>query len=336
MIIFQNNKAYVETKSKKEKDFETEIIDNYRLFFGKNTIFIDAKKKIDSKALGGTIPDGFLIDLSDKNEPQFYIVEIELSSHDFYQHIFPQITKFFAFFINPKSRNDLIEKLFFIINNDDDLKKEMKKHLQEKEIYKFIKDIVDNYQNILLIIDDEKDELPEIFETYSDTWGKIVKLLILKKFINQNEIIYSMDPEFENLDYSYFLNTSNNLKNAADTYDETYHLQNIATELAELYGDIKKNLLLFDDEIKFNPRKYYIAIAKDRNIAFFQFSKKRIRFVVMMAEEAVRKMITKHSIKKLTESVQRFWNGPSCEIIIDNKSDVEEVIEVLKKLLMPE
>ena len=37
-----------------------------------------------------------------------------------------------------------------------------------KEIFKFISDLVEDSQNILLVIDDEKPELEEIMNTYSD------------------------------------------------------------------------------------------------------------------------------------------------------------------------
>lgn len=183
MLLFNENKKYYEFAYPKEEDIERDVIQNSQLFFGDKSLFIDAKRKIDSKFIGATIPDGFLFDFSEPDNPEFYIVEVELSSHDFYKHIFPQITKFFAFFKNQQSHSELIDKLFSTINSDNNLKREFKKNIGEKEIYKSIKDIVENSQNILLVIDDEKDELPEIIDTYTDTWGKMVKLIILKKIL---------------------------------------------------------------------------------------------------------------------------------------------------------
>jgi len=46
-----------------EDNFETDIFDNSKSFFDAKTILIDAKKKIQSKSLGGTIPDGFFFDV---------------------------------------------------------------------------------------------------------------------------------------------------------------------------------------------------------------------------------------------------------------------------------
>jgi len=187
--MFQNNRKFLEYKYPLEEELERDILSNSKLFFGDNTIFIEAKRKLETKTMGGTIPDGFLFDLSDIDNPEFYIVEIEISSHDFYKHIFPQITKFFAFFKNNKSQSDLVEKIFSIVNSNVELKSEFKNYLIHREIYKFIKDVIENSQNILLIIDDQIDELPEIISTYTDTWGKTVKPLILRKFKNENEII---------------------------------------------------------------------------------------------------------------------------------------------------
>lgn len=149
MIVYKDQQRFTEAEINLEKQLEDDVVQNAKLFFGKDTIYIDAKKKIDSKSLGGTIPDGFLFDLSDKDNPSFYIVEVELAKHDFYGHIFPQFTKFFGFFRISNSRGDLVDKLFSTVNNDEDLKKEFKRHLQEKEIYKFIKDLVSESQNIL-------------------------------------------------------------------------------------------------------------------------------------------------------------------------------------------
>ncbi len=187
MTILEGNKRFVEAQYKLEDDFEELIRSQSKALFGKDTIFIYTKRKLKGVILGATIPDGFLFDLTDLENPEFYLVEIELQKHDFYKHIFPQITKFFGFFRSTASQNDLVEKLFSIINADAALRSEFKKFLGEQEIFKFLKDISEESQNILLVIDGDKVELPEIVNTYTDTWGKLVKILKVKKFTNENE-----------------------------------------------------------------------------------------------------------------------------------------------------
>jgi hypothetical protein len=126
MILLQNDKRFNEYKYKSESEYEKDILTSYKTIFGSDTILIDAKKKIGSEALGKTIPDGFLFDLTDIENPEFYLLEMELESHDFYNHIFPQITKFFAFFKNNKRQKELVGKLFSTIDTDSGLKKQFK------------------------------------------------------------------------------------------------------------------------------------------------------------------------------------------------------------------
>ena len=92
MTILQGNKRFIETQYKTEDDFEELIQSQSKTLFGKDTIFIYTKRKLKGVVLGATIPDGFLFDLTDLENPEFYLVEVELQKHDFYRHIFPQIT----------------------------------------------------------------------------------------------------------------------------------------------------------------------------------------------------------------------------------------------------
>jgi hypothetical protein len=199
MIILQDNKRFVETQFKLESDFEEFVRIRSKTLFGEGTIFISTKRKLKGLVLGATIPDGFLFDLTDLENPKFYLVEVELQKHDFYRHIFPQITKFFGFFRNSTSQNHLAKNLFAIISDDAVLKSEFKKYLGDKEIFKFVKDVCEVSPNILLVIDGDKEELPEIISTYTDTWGKLVKVMKVKNFTSENEVLVCVEPDFTDI-----------------------------------------------------------------------------------------------------------------------------------------
>jgi len=332
MKLFTNNKAYSQFQFDKEVDFEKEIVLNSKQFFGANSIYIDAKRKIETISLGNSVPDGFLFDLNDKDNTEFYIVEVELAKHDFYNHIFPQITKFFGFYKNPKNQNNLVEKIFSFINNDNNLKTEFRKYLGEKEIYKFVKDTIERSQNILLIIDGDKKELPEIMETYSDTWGKMVKLILIKKFSQNGDTIYTMHPDFENIEFAEIENEI-----LADTegieYNEEYHFDGVSERVRQIYNELKADLLNATPNLIFNPQKSYISIRKAKNIAFFILGRKKIKLVVMQSEEDTRKEIIQHPIKTFTAGVKKFWGGPSCAIIIETAENLNEIKTFLIKLV---
>ena len=200
MAIFTKSQRVPEIFFKKERDFEREIFENYKLLFGQKTILIDAKMKIESKSLGGSIPDGFLFDFSDRNQPKFYLIEIELAAHDFFGHIFPQITKFFAFFTNLDKRQKLTRKIYELVDSDKELRSEFKKYIGRQEIFKSVNDAIESSQNILIVIDSEKPEISEIEETYTDTWGKMVRCIVMKKFASASNEIFSVEPDFEILD----------------------------------------------------------------------------------------------------------------------------------------
>jgi len=332
MRLFTNNKTFNQFQFDKELDFEREVVSNSRLFFGANSIYIDAKRKIQTKNLGNSIPDGFLFDLADKDNPEFYIVEVELAKHDFYNHIFPQITKFFGFYKNPKSQADLIEKIFSFISNDNDLRKEFKKYLGDKEIYKFLKDTIEQSQNILLIIDGDKKELPEIMDTYTDTWGKMVQLILIKKFSYNGEVIYTMHPDFENIEFAEI--EEETITEAEDIqYTEEYHLEGVSETVRSIYTELKAHVIRVSPMIIFNPKKYYISIRKERNIAFFIIKRKKARLIVMQSDHETRSEVLNHSIKTLTEKVQKFWNGPSCAIILETTDNLDEIKSLLTKLV---
>ena len=330
MKLFSNKKIFHQFQFSLESDFEKEVVTNSKQFFGPNSIYIDAKRKIQTKNIGNSIPDGFLFDLSDKNNPEFYIVEVELAKHDFYSHIFPQITKFFGFYKNLKSQNELVEKIFQFVSNDEDLKKEFKKFLGEKEIYKFVKDTLDRSQNVLLIIDGEKKELPEIIETYSDTWGKMLNLILIKKFTNNGETIYTMHPEFENLEFAEIENDI--LDNFEEVeYTEEFHLNGCTEAVRQIYNELKTDMLNTNPTLLFNPKKHYIAIKKEKNVSFLLISNKKIRIIVMQSEEKTKNEIKNHTIKPLAASVQKFWNGPCCALLVETLEHLDEVKTLLRK-----
>jgi len=332
MDIILDGAKLSQFKYNSEEEFEADIVASSKALFGKKTVYIDYKKKISGNALGGTIPDGFLIDFSDENAPEFYIVEVELAKHDFYKHIFPQITKFFSFFTNPQSRGDLVEKIYSIIKNDNNIKNDIKKLCMGKEIYKLLKDCIDENQNILLIIDETKPELPEIFNTYKE-WDNMVKLEIIKKFTNGSNTVFLMEPEFDELEFyiDSTIEKTNTINN--NDYSEDDHLNKANDQIKEIYQEIKSKLLKINPSLIFNPQRYYISIRDSKNIVFIKIRQKKIRFIVMLEPATIRENIKNCFFKEVSQSVQDFYNGPCAVVDIDNKKNIDEVIELIKKLI---
>jgi len=329
MVLIQDGKRYEEKNWALESEFEKEVVSCKGTIFGKKTVYIDAKKKIGTSALGNTIPDGFLFDFSDQDNPEFYIVEVELKKHDFYSHIFPQITKFFAFFRNSKRHRELVEKLFTSISGDAALKEEFKVFLGEKEIFKALTDLIESSQNILLVIDGSKPELPEITDTYSDTWGKMVRVIEIRRFESKNGSIITCDPSFENIEIA-FDETIQEAESRVGQYSEDQHLEGVNESVKEVYQHLRNCFKTAHGSCRFNPQKYYISIKTSRNVVYLKVRKKKLRMIVMRPEEEIRKLVQNHPIKPLSQPVQDFYNGPCAAVDVVSMSHIAEIDTLIR------
>jgi predicted transport protein len=226
------------------------------------------------------------------------------------------------------AKSELIEKIYSLVNADAGLKKQFKDRIGNKEIFKFIKDTIENSQNILLMLDNEKAELPEIINTYTDTWGKIVKLTLLKEYTNNGDSIISLTPEFANI-VTDGLATE---KEAPGTYTEDYHLEGTSPEIKEAYRAMHDALSLQANEIIFNPLRYYISLRKKKNFAFIHIKKSKMTIVAMMDQSSIEERIKHHKINPLAASVQKFYNGPCAQIVITDNSNMNEIISLLVEI----
>src|SRR3989344_4326552 len=316
LAVFNNGIKLTKQDFSTEEEFENEIKSNSKKLFGNKTIYLDIKRKIESVSLGGAIPDGVLFDLEDPEDIKFYLIEAELSSHSFYEHIFPQITKFFAFYKNPFSQNNLIEKLYSFIISNPEIKKDFDRLLNGQELYKSIKDSVENNQKILLIIDGEKPELEEILKTYTDTWDKFVIVEIFTKYGLEDNKVLLLEPDF--LQKELLHEIEDEEKEKIINYTESYHLEGSDKLIIHIYTTIKNYLLKIDQDITSNPQKYYISFRKNRNFAYLDIKKSKIKIAVMLPFEKGQEMIRTHKLRKFTEGVQRFYGRQSFEVTIEN------------------
>ena len=325
--IYMDGEKFVETEFKTEEDFEKVVRENSKTLFGSKTIYFEIKNKVDTKSLGATIPDGFLFDFRDMENPEFYLVEVELAKHDFYKHIFPQITRFFAFFKNSKSRSDLIDRLFSFIKSNSKVEEEFKSFLGKKEIYKALKEMMENSQNILIVIDENKPEFQEIMETYTDTWDKIVKLEILKQYTANKKTIFTLNPDFEDIGFVEPLAQ----EETEERYTESFHTEDVELKITSVYEKIKSAVLKMDSSIQVNPQKYYISLRKNRNFVFVKIKKKKMHIVVMLPYERGTSLIKKHKVTQLAESVQNFYNGPCFKVTLENDENLDEILRIIEE-----
>jgi predicted transport protein len=312
----------VEIKFKSDQELEQLILVNSKTFFGEDSLFFKDKNEVRNEHF----PDKFLLDFSNSEKPRIYLIEVILPEQSFGQS-FVRITHFFALLRNKKNHEELIWKLFEIINSNKELKRELQTHTpKDIEIPEFLATLLDNRPLVLLITDGEKSELSLLVETYIETWGKMLKTLIIRKYSDEGSEVYPTSPAFADL-----LKNDKGKPEVVKCTEED-HLNTTSETVRNIYNEIKTALLNADDSIEFRAKKIYISVRKNKNLAFFHLRKK-ISLVVMSAEDFTRTQIKHHEIKSLPASVQKFWNGPSCTIIIENSANLAEVINLLKKMI---
>ena len=191
-ILIKDGVKYIPYKFKKETgnaQYEEIVLKHYKEIFGENSILFP-KKKIKTISGVGSIPDAFVISL---DETKWYVVEVELSTHEIYNHIVPQITKF----QNAIKQNSTLKNIknFFY----DGIKSDPKKIalFQEKgigEIHKSVSDILDSDPEIIIIIDENTKELDQVCSTLHIK--KPIVFKTFKKNVSENVFIH----QFNSLD----------------------------------------------------------------------------------------------------------------------------------------
>ena len=191
MIIFDDKKL-IEAKFIDEQEVEDLVIANSEHFFGPSSILVP-KKKIKTKDGFGTIPDGFAIDLSTR---VWYIVEAELSHHNVWTHIAPQVTKQLLAAGRHETRQLLIEILVEMVTEDSSTKEKFDDEgIKEIDIRKVLGEILEKAPIIGMPIDGVTNDLRE----WAATLKNVVKLWIVRRYIqfgNPENTAYEIPEEY--------------------------------------------------------------------------------------------------------------------------------------------
>ena len=188
--LLYNNLNYNYFEYQTEKEFEYVIIENSYQIFGKQSVYIDIKKRIGDNII--TIPDGYLIDFSFEGDPRLYIIENELSSHDPYKHIGSQILKFAISYkaSGRKIKAFLLEHIIADKAKIEIVEKGLK-HAGYRNIDAFLESIIfEKPVAAIVIIDRATEELENVLSQLTmDT-----DILEFQTFVNESEKIHKFTP----------------------------------------------------------------------------------------------------------------------------------------------
>lgn len=129
-------------------DFEPIVLEHIKEIFGKNSIYV-GKKKIKTEAGTGSKPDGFVITLDE--EPTCYVLEIEISNHNAYDHGVNQLSRIEDAIDNYHTHKEIINSIYENIKGTPE--QLLIENKTNKELYKFLSDIItaDKIKTVIVI-----------------------------------------------------------------------------------------------------------------------------------------------------------------------------------------
>jgi hypothetical protein len=176
-----------------EQEFERAVVAHVNDIFGERRIYLDSKRRIGAKDGKQSVPDAYLIDVSSPSDPQLYVVENELSSHDLFKHIGVQLLQFSVSFA--QAGRTIKQILFDEVSAEPKVKARCEKYAQEggfRNVDHFLESLVlDKEFRALVIIDEETDDLHAVTKNL----GFPVEIIEFSTYISEKgEYIHHFEP----------------------------------------------------------------------------------------------------------------------------------------------
>jgi len=172
-MLLMDGVRYEEWMPASEDEFEQVVKEHAKDIFGEESIYLE-KHRLRTKSGIAAIPDGYVIIVG--NQPQWHIVEVELSTHPLYEHIVPQISKFINGIKNPSTQRDIVDTLYREIDSDEFLRLHLKKAIGTAETYKFLSDLLSESPVVTIIIEKHTEQLDEAVSALAHPEIKVVEL----------------------------------------------------------------------------------------------------------------------------------------------------------------
>lgn len=310
---------YKEYIPKSEDELEYMVNEHSQEIFGENSLYFDRKLRLKSLSGIGSIPDGYVIVLDTK--PQWHIIEVELSSHQLYNHIVPQVGRFISGINNPNTRKIIIDELYHAIIRDRYFNDKVDKYVQTGEIYKFISDLISASPAITIIIEKDTAELGEALSSLGYSKKNIVEF---KTFIREGVGLAVHAHLFEPLFSQVTIGITELVHDKKKEYEQKINEQVKAKKVA--FEELINAGLLHDNQILifFHTRPFSNEQAKvissSNELIYLKDGQKYSK------SELAKQLLIKHGFKHDEHGVA----GPRYWITEDGKSlrDLEEQIRI--------
>lgn len=180
-MILLDGVRYVLQAPAKEEVLEDMVREHCRDIWGPNAHYF-AKSKLQSPSGVTAIPDGYVITFDDV--PQWYVVEVELSSHNLYDHILPQVSKFAAGIANIASQHQIAAAIYRTIDSDELLKAWVRTRIASGEIHKFLTDAIGKPPVLAVLFEKEHPQWSEVRDQLGQRFKSVLDR-VFKTFVRE-------------------------------------------------------------------------------------------------------------------------------------------------------
>lgn len=176
---------------KNEAELEKFVVENSEQIFGSNSIYFDIKKMITSK-VKKRVTDGLLLDLNNPDSPKFWIVENELSVHDPYRDIAPQVRGFLRALREEETLSEICKTIYGVVRKKKKMRDMIRKRAKEGETYYFIDKVLHKRRGIIIVIDKRTPQLDEVMEELSASQD--VRVIEFRTYKKGGKFIHGFTP----------------------------------------------------------------------------------------------------------------------------------------------
>ena len=193
-VLFLSGDKFRCFRYNSEAAFKATIKKNAKFLFGDSIIYFDLKPKRESIPGSMIFPDATLIDATDSQKPDVYLVEMYLTKANSHEHILSNVTKLISMTKNAMGRKQLVDTVISQIQGKQSIERELSRLLGSEKALNLRK-LIDTDLGILLIIDQFSSELDDITNTYTE-WDNLVEVFVLQEYHSGDRMILSLTPDF--------------------------------------------------------------------------------------------------------------------------------------------
>jgi len=302
-----------------EKEIEKRVIENYKFIFGENCLFFPLKERIESSYGIKGIPDGFIIDL---NSNKFFVVEIELVEHGFYQHMLGQITLFANAFKREENKRKITDALFESLKPED--KEKIKLKIKTSEIYQYIHNLVFSKNfGIIVVINEKTKDLDDLREDYINNLENIE----FKTYKSNGDEIYKIDWLFKEEE----IDKMGEEKKVFKTYDREDNLKRANPQVKEAFEKLESEIIKLprvkEPHIGDHYFDYRIEGSKKGTFASVNIRKDRLLILIKMGKKKL------NDSKGISVDVSSEWGYGDLtkKFSIDSKEDVNYAMTLIRQ-----